>query len=125
MKKIIAVALILVVYNVTVFAHHPIRIKFPKGSTKVTVSGTLNGYKDSKTYVIKLKKGQTMKLDADKPVSLYITDPNGNDASDMDASCHSHQIVENTKAGDYKIKAVECMKADAWKGKFNLTVRVK
>jgi hypothetical protein len=125
MRKIIAIALILVVYNVTVFARPIIRIKFPKGATKVTVSGKLNGYKDSQTFVIKLKKGQTLKVDADKPVSLYISDPNGNDASDMDASCHSHQIVENTKAGDYKIKAVECMKADAWKGKFNLTVRAK
>lgn len=101
------------------------RITFPKGATKVTVTGYLNGYKDSQVYLIKLRKGQTMKLDANKSVSLYITDPNGEDASDMDLSCHSHQTVQNTKAGDYKIKAVECGKTDPWKGSFKLSVSVK
>ena len=110
----------------TAFAMRPVkRITFPKGATKVTVSGSLNGYKDEQIYLIKLRKGQTLKLDADKPVSLFISDPNGEDASDMDASCHSHQTVEKTKAGDYKISAVECQKADAWKGSFKLSVSVK
>ena len=124
MKKIVLTALILFV-TATVFAMRPVkRIKFPKGATKVTATGYLNGYKDSQVYVIKLRKGQTMKLNASKSVSLYITDPNGEDASDMDLSCHSHQIVENTKAGDYKIKAVECGKTDPWKGSFKLSVSV-
>ena len=109
----------------TVPAHPVRRIKFLRGATKVTVSGYLDGYKDSQTYVIRLRKGQRMTLDANRYVSLYITGPNGEDASDMDASCHSHQIVENTKAGDYKIRAVECRKADPWKGNFKLSVRVR
>jgi tetratricopeptide (TPR) repeat protein len=125
MKKIFLISLILIV-SVTAFAMRPVkRITFPKGATKVSATGYLNGYKDSQVYLIKVRKGQTLKIDADKPVSLYITDPNGEDASDMDASCHSHQIVENTKAGDYKISAVQCRKADAWKGSFKLTINVK
>lgn len=125
MKKIFPIALILIICF-SAFAMRPVkRIVFPKGATKVSITGYLNGYKDSQVYLIKLRKGQTLKVDANKPVSLYITDPNGEDASDMDLSCHSRQVVENTKAGDYKIKAVECGKADAWKGSFKLSINVK
>ena len=125
MKKIFSILLILIV-SATVFAMRPIkRIKFPKGATKVTATGYLNGYKDKQIYLIKLRKGQKMTIDANRYVSLYITDPNGEDASDMDLSCHSHQTVKNTIAGDYKILAVECTKADAWKGSFKLSVSVK
>lgn len=125
MKKIFPIALILII-SVNAFAMRPVkRIKFPKGATKVIATGYLNGYKDSQVYLIKLRKGQRFEIKANRYVSLYITDPDGKDASDMDLSCHSHQIVENTKAGDYKIKAVECGKADAWKGSFRLSVSVK
>ncbi len=124
MKKIVLIALVLL-FSLSAFARPVKRITFPKGATKVTVAGYLNGYKDSQTYLIRLRKGQKMTLDANRYVSLFITNPNGEDASDMDLSCHSHQVVENTTAGDYKIKAVECMKADAWKGSFKLTVKVE
>ena len=124
MKKIIVIALILVLSSI-VFARPVKRIKVPRGSNKATVSAYLNGFKDSQTFVIRLRKGQRLKLEANRSVSLYITDPNGEDASDMDLSCHSRQIVENTKAGDYKIKAVECRKADPWRGSFKLSVNVR
>jgi len=124
MKKIISILLILFVAS-TVFARPIKRITFPKGATKVTVTGYLKGYKDSQSYVIRLRKGQKMTLKANRYVSLFITGPNGEDASDMDLSCHSNQTVENTMAGDYKIEAVECRKADAWKGRFRLIVTVK
>ncbi len=124
MKKILPILLILVL-SLTIFARPVKRIKFAKGATKATVTSYLSGYKDSQTYLIKVKEGQKITLKANKNVSLYITDPNGDDASDMDLSCHSNQVVENTIAGDYKIKAVECQKADAWKGSFKLSVIVK
>lgn len=124
MKKIILLLLILIVSS-TAFARPIKRIKFAKGATRVVVTGYLKNYKDSQVYLIRLRKGQKLTIDANRYVSLFITDPDGGDASDMDASCHSHQIVENTKAGDYKIKAVECMKADPWKGNFKLTIKVK
>jgi hypothetical protein len=124
MKKIISILLILIVAS-TVFARPVKRIKFPKGATKVTVTGYLNGYRDKQIYLIRLRKGQKMTLKANRYVSLFIKSPNGEDVSDMDLSCHSNQTVENTSAGDYKIEAVECQKADAWKGSFKLTVTVK
>ena len=124
MKKIILILLSLVL-GTSAFARPVKRIKFPKGATKVVASGYLKGYKDSQVYLIRLQKGQKLTIDADRYVSLYITDPNGNDASDMDASCHSNQTVENTKSGDYKIRAIECLKADPWKGSFKLNIKVK
>lgn len=125
MKKIVSILLILVVFSVAVFAKPPKRITFPKGATKVTVSGYLKGYKDSQTYLIRLRKGQTMTVDANRYVSIAISDPKGENASDWDASCHSHQTVELSKAGDYKIEAMECQKADQWKGTYKLTITVK
>jgi hypothetical protein len=125
MKKILIITLILVV-SITVLAMRPVkRITFAKGATKTMATGYLNGYKDEQIYLIKLRKGQKLKIEANKPVSLYLTDPDGEDASDMDLSCHSRQIVENTKAGDYQIKAVQCRKADAWKGTFKLNISAK
>ncbi|MBX7172308.1 MAG: hypothetical protein K1X72_15180 [Pyrinomonadaceae bacterium] len=125
MKKVFSILLVLLAFSIVVSAKPPKRITFPKGATKVTVSGFLNGYKDSQTYLIRLRKGQKMTVDADKPVSIAISDPKGENASDWDASCHSHQIVEMSKAGDYKIEAMECQKADPWKGTYNLTIKVE
>lgn len=124
MKKILLVLLILIISS-TIFARPIKRIKFSKGSTKTTVTSYLNGYKDSQTYLIKVKKGQILVLKANKYVSLFITDPNGDDVSDMDLSCHSNQKIKNTIAGDYKVKAVQCQKADEWKGSFKLSVTAK
>ncbi len=125
MKKIVSILLILFVFSVAAFARPIKRIKMAKGATKVTASGYLKGYKDSQTYVIRLRKGQKLTVDANRYVSLFITAPNGKDVSDMDLSCHSRQMVENTQAGDYKIQAIQCRKADAWKGSFRLDVKVK
>ncbi len=58
-------------------------------------------------------------------VSIYVTDPTGENANDMDLSCHSNATVAPTVAGDYKIQVVECQKADPWKGSFKLKVTVK
>jgi tetratricopeptide (TPR) repeat protein len=123
MEKLILITLLLI-FCLPVLARPVKRITFPKGATKTAVTGYLNNYKDSQTYLIRLRKGQRVTLDASSGVSLFITGPDGEDASDMDASCHSHQIVENTMAGEYKIEAVECQKADPWKGSFKLTVEV-
>jgi hypothetical protein len=124
MKKLPVILLILLAVSLTAFARPVKRITFPKGATKVSVSAYLNGYKDSQIFLIKLRKGQKMTLDATRSVSLFISNPNGEDVSDMDLSCHSRQTVEKTTSGDYKIKAIQCGKADEWKGSFKLTVKV-
>jgi hypothetical protein len=106
------------------------RIKFAKGAVSATVSGKFSGFDDQKSYVIGVGKGQTMTVEqldskSDGDVSIYITDPKGENANDMDISCHSNATVEPTIAGDYNIQVVECKKADPWKGKFAFKVTVK
>lgn len=125
MKKTISILLILLVFSTATFARPIKRITFPKGAIKTSIKANLNGYKDSQTFIIRIRKGQKLTLNATRSVSLFITSPNGKDVSDMDLSCHSRQTVENTVAGDYKIKAVQCKKADEWKGSFQLNVTVK
>lgn len=106
------------------------RIKFAKGAVSAVVSGKLSGFGDEKNFVIEVGKGQTMTVEQlDKKsagiVSIYIIDPNGENANDLDLSCHSSATVKPTMAGDYKIQVVECKKADPWKGKFAFKVTVK
>lgn len=106
------------------------RIKFARGAYSAIVTGKLTGFSSEQNYVISVGKGQTMMVKqidrkGGKYVSVYLTDPNGDDANDLDASCHSEAKVSPSMAGDYVIKVVECQKADPWKGSYSLKVTVK
>lgn len=106
------------------------RIKFAKGATSSVVTGALKNYKGQIVYLIRVKEGQTLTTEQVSNtnghyVSVGITDPDGEEINDADASCNNNKIVENTKAGDYKITVYECMKADEWRGTFKLKVTVK
>lgn len=125
MKKIIAFISITVIFSLSVFAKPATRIKFPKGATKVVVNGKLNGYKSSVNYVVRLRAGQRMQIGGDKPITLTVLAPNGEDVMDRAANCNGTADISPTVAGDYKIEVTECLKADPWKGNFKLTVKVK
>jgi hypothetical protein len=105
------------------------RIKFARGAVSATVTGKLADFDGEKNYVIGVGKGQTMTVEqvkaGSKPVTLGITAPNGEDASDMDLSCNGSKKVSPTMAGDYTINVHECTKADPWKGSYALKVTVK
>ncbi len=105
-------------------------IKFARGAYSAIVTGKLNGFDAEKNYTIEVGKGQTLDVKqidmaGSRYVSVYLTDPNGDDANDLDASCHSRATVSPTMAGTYAIKVVECQKADPWKGSYSLKVTVK
>lgn len=105
------------------------RIKFARGAVSATVTGKLADFDGEKNYVIGVGKGQTMTVEQVKagsnPVTLGITAPNGEDASDMDLSCNGSKKVSPTMAGDYTINVHECTKADPWKGSYKLKITVK
>ncbi len=107
------------------------RITFKPDQTSANASGNLNSYDDSKTFVINVKNGQTLLIvqaksnDSTHYITVEITNPNGEPSGDADASCNNRREINPTAAGDYRIKVVECRKADAWKGKFDLSVSVK
>lgn len=106
-----------------------IRVKFAPNATSAVVTGKLSNYKGQQTYLLEVRKGQTLQVEqlnpGNKRVTLGITAPNGEDASDMDLSCNNKKTVKPTLAGDYVISVHECMKADEWKGNFKLKITVK
>jgi hypothetical protein len=108
-------------------AQTPTRIKFKRGAVTSMVVGSLNGFSDRKVYVIKVGAGQTLstRLTGSNNITISIQDPNGDDASDADASCNSRKIVKPTIAGDYILTVVECQKADEWKGQFKFEITVR
>lgn len=112
-----------------VAAESSIRVKFAPGTTSTVVTGKLSNYKGQQTYLLAVRKGQTLQVEqlnpGNKRVTLGITTPNGEDASDMDLSCNNQKVVKPTIAGDYTIRVYECMKADEWKGNFKLKITVK
>lgn len=104
-------------------------IKFARGATSAIVKGKLSGFKEEQQYSIVVKKGQTLKIEqvnpANKRTTIWLTDPKGSDASDADLSCNNKKQVAPTIAGTYLIKVSECMKADPWKGSYQLKITVK
>lgn len=127
MKKVIAGVLLLMIFGIqtTVLAKPAKRIFFKKGATKVVVSGNMTGFKSKDTYILKVRAGQTLKVDSNRSVTLAVLDPSGEDVMDRDLSCNGRAEISPTVTGDYKIIVVECMKADPWRGSYKLNISVK
>ena len=110
-------------------AQAPTRITFARGTTSTVVSGTMRGANSKRTYVIKVRAGQTMKIEqlgnGSRPLTILLTDANGDDAGDMDLSCHNRYNISPTVAGDYTLDVSECGKADPWRGTFRFRVTVR
>ena len=132
MKKIFkffAVAVILLI--TATFAFSQQRITFKRGTNQAIVTGNLYGYKGKKVFVIRVRRGQTLRVEQIKPdssnryVTLSIKAPNGEDVTDSDASCNNRKRISPTRAGDYRIEVYECQKADPWRGRFRLKVTAK
>lgn len=107
------------------------RIRFSRGSYSATVSGSLNGFEQKRSYLLRVRKGQTIRTEQtgrysdSHLITIYISDPNGEGVGDSDASCNERREISPTVAGDYLITVVECQKADPWKGRFTFRVSVR
>jgi len=127
--KTIVLSLLLLVVSSTALAQAPTRIKFRRGAVRADVSGTLNSVKSTRSYVIKVRAGQTLQTeqigDSPRRITIFVKDPAGNDIGDSDASCNSRREVSPTEAGDYRIEVVECLKAEPWRGRFTFRVTVR
>lgn len=133
-KKVILLVWVIVgvmAISVPSSAAQPTRIKFRKGAVTSTVSGTLNGYKSKRMFLIRVRGGQILKTEqiksdrSSKYITVYITSPSGEAVGDSDASCNNRREISPTEAGDYRIEVVECQKADPWSGSFRLRVTVR
>ena len=125
--RIILLISIVVLSVATLHAQTPTRIKFARGAISANVTGKLKGYGDSKTYVIKVRAGQTLRTrqTGKNYITISIKDPNGNDVGDSDASCNNRKEVTPTVAGDYTLTVVQCQKADEWRGTFRFRVTIR
>jgi hypothetical protein len=131
MKKFVIAAVFfscLILVALETAAQQPTRITFARRATTAVASGTLNGYRSSKTYVIRVREGQTLRTEqfGDRhDITIYIKNPSGENVGDSDASCNNRREITPTEAGDYKIRVVECQKADPWRGTFRFRVTVR
>jgi hypothetical protein len=106
----------------------PTRIKFKRGAASAVVTAPLTGFRSSKTYVIRVRSGQTLTTESagTNPITVEITAPRGSTYQpDLAADCHDRHEVSPTAAGDYRIKVTECRKADPYRGRFRLKVTVR
>ena len=119
---------ILFVISVAAFGQKMTRIKFSRGATSATITGTLSGYRSHRTFVIRVRRGQTLKTEnvGKTYITIGIEAPPGSTyEQDMAADCYDRNEVSPTAAGAYKITVTECRKADAWKGRFRFRVTVR
>jgi hypothetical protein len=131
MKKIFLCVLAAVVVSFaasSVSAQRATRVNFKRGAHSAVVTGALSGYKGSRIFLIRVKAGQTMKIESigRNLVSTFLEGPPGSSyEQDMAADCHSYATVDSTDAGDYKLTVTECKKADPWKGTFRVRISVR
>lgn len=124
-KLLILIVFILLALAPNAFGQKAQRVYFKRGATAAIVVGYLKSYKSSKTFVVRLRKGQRLKVSADRSVTLAVLNPSGEDIMDRAANCNGTADYELTESGDYKILVVECRKADAWRGNFRLKISAK
>ena len=123
----VAATFLSVLMTAAASAQRPIRITFARGATSKVITGTLNGYRSHKTYVIYVKEGQTLTTEAVKNfITIGVEPPPGSTyEQDMAADCHDKNEVSPTARGDYRITVTECRKADRWRGTFKFKVTVR
>ncbi|CAN5421834.1 hypothetical protein BH10ACI3_BH10ACI3_06060 [soil metagenome] len=131
MKKVTILFWVVLIFGIfasAVFGQAPTRIKFKKGATSTVVTGSLSSYKSKRTFVIKVREGQTLTTENAGKYSITISveaPPGSTYEQDMAADCHDRNEVTPTAAGDYKITVTECQKADPFKGTFKFKVVVR
>ena len=131
MKKLLFVTFAFVVLSIcsaAVLAQRPTTIKFARGTHETVVTGTLSGYKSSRTYTIRVGEGQTITTEnvGKNYITISIEAPPGRDYDqEMALDCHDKNEVTPTLAGVYKITVTECGKADPWKGTFKFKVTAR
>lgn len=119
---------IVLLLSISSFGQKSTRITFTKGADSTVVTGGLNGYKQTKWYKIRVRKGQTLKTEqvgSRHHITIHVLDSRGNELGDSDASCNNRREITETEADDYNIYVEECQKAGAWRGQFKFRITVR
>ena len=101
----------------------PRRIKFARGATVAHARGYLRGVRDEAWFVLRAKSGQHMRIEisgrgATRGVVVF---PSGKQDGGPGGVVYDGVIDES---GDYKIRVTESTMAEAWRGRFTLTVKI-
>ena len=109
---------------------HSKRIHFKPGQTEICLHGYLRSRRDTATYVLRVKTGQTIEVkvfcgdkSGDLSVHTDVFDSSGKSGGDNDMQGNSG--FENTKAGDYTITVAPSLKDDLRHGRFVINVSVQ
>jgi len=116
------------IFGLAVDAQTPTRVNFERGMDRTVLTGTLRGYADTKSFILRVRKGQKLTTEniGKNYITIEIDPPKGATYEpDLAADCHDHHEVSPTAPGDYVLRVVECRKADRWRGTFKLRVTVK
>ncbi|HEX2788534.1 MAG TPA: hypothetical protein VHP32_11610 [Ignavibacteria bacterium] len=103
-------------------------VKFPVGSTQVTLNGTIKGFGEQIAYVFEVSKGQKLTASV-VPVPSngnirigQIISPSGN----SDGPFGNQMTYDLNEAGNWKLILSENqMAGDPWEGQYNLTIGIK
>jgi hypothetical protein len=131
MRKLLPIIIFLLILAAASAAQNVKRIEFAKGAVSAVVKGFLRDYESRQTFLIRVREGQTLRVEQIKPdeslkyVTVAVKSLSGEYVGDSDASCNNRKEISPTVAGDYLIEVVECRKADPWRGKFKLKVSVE
>jgi len=101
----------------------PRRIIFARRAAVARVSGYLRGIHDEAWFVLRVKSGQEMQVEirGRGPTRGLVVFPSGKQEGGPGGVIFDGETDEN---GDHRIRVTESMMAEAWRGRFTLTVRV-
>lgn len=105
-----------------------IRVKFPVGSTQVTLNGSIKGFGQNIPYVFEVSKGQKLNATV-KPKTgegniriAQIIDPSGK----ADGPFGDQMTYNLNESGDWKLVLSEnMMSGEPWAGEYLLTIEIK
>jgi len=105
-----------------------IRVKFPVGSTQVTLNGIIKGFGQYIPYVFEVSNGQKLNASV-KPKTgegniriAQIIDPSGK----ADGSFGDQMTYNLNESGDWKLVLSEnMMSGEPWAGEYLLTIEIK
>ena len=105
-----------------------IRVKFPVGSTQVTLNGSIKGFGQNIPYVFEVSKGQKLNASVKAKTGdgniriAQIIDPFGK----ADGPFGDQMTYKLNESGDWKLVLSEnMMSGEPWAGEYLLTIEIK
>lgn len=126
-KAIPAILAALMIFSATaVFGQSERRVRFARGATQTTVSGSIRGYAYI-DYLVGIRDGQvlTLKLTGSSSAEMVLFDPDGENVPD--AAGIREIVTRIDRSGDYKVRVVmpRAMARRGTTARFSLFVKVE